>query len=128
LDRKWTNIIIRPRDRASISVQQLRISDFQSCFQKKIPSDYGNVAKYYCYKGQDELHYVRECPVGRPLHAIPGLVTSFVAVGTLDESHVKGIGSRKDSGQQVNHANQNAARLDLHSGSERIDNDNKPVI
>jgi hypothetical protein len=26
LDRKWTNIIIWPRDRASISVQQLRIS------------------------------------------------------------------------------------------------------
>jgi hypothetical protein len=25
LDRKWTNIIIWPRDRASISVQQLRI-------------------------------------------------------------------------------------------------------
>jgi hypothetical protein len=25
LDRKWTNIVIRPRDRASISVQQLRI-------------------------------------------------------------------------------------------------------
>jgi hypothetical protein len=26
LDRKWTNIIIWPRDRASISVQQLRIT------------------------------------------------------------------------------------------------------
>jgi hypothetical protein len=25
LDRKWTNIIIWPRDRANISVQQLRI-------------------------------------------------------------------------------------------------------
>jgi hypothetical protein len=28
LDRKWTNIIIWPRDRASISVQQLRIHIF----------------------------------------------------------------------------------------------------
>jgi hypothetical protein len=27
LDRKWTSIIIWPRDRASISVQQLRIND-----------------------------------------------------------------------------------------------------
>jgi hypothetical protein len=38
LDRKWTNITIWPRDRASISVQQLRIvlrlrSDF---FKKKL--------------------------------------------------------------------------------------------
>jgi hypothetical protein len=28
LDRKWTNIIIWPRDRASISVQQLRINKY----------------------------------------------------------------------------------------------------
>jgi hypothetical protein len=32
LDRKWTNIIIWPRDRASISVQQLRINFIQHCF------------------------------------------------------------------------------------------------
>jgi hypothetical protein len=32
LDRKWTNIIIWPRDRASILVQQLRINFIQHCF------------------------------------------------------------------------------------------------
>jgi hypothetical protein len=31
LDRKWTNIIIWPRYRASISVQQLRIKNVPSC-------------------------------------------------------------------------------------------------
>jgi hypothetical protein len=37
LDRKWTNIIIWPRDRASISVQQLRILLKQPYFNISTP-------------------------------------------------------------------------------------------
>jgi hypothetical protein len=39
LDRKWTNIIIWPRDRASISVQQLRITLILTLFLADIRQD-----------------------------------------------------------------------------------------
>jgi hypothetical protein len=37
LDRKWTSFIIWPRDRASISVQQLRIVTLQEEIAKQFP-------------------------------------------------------------------------------------------
>jgi hypothetical protein len=44
----WTNIIIWPRDRASISVQQLRIIQYHSFANSNYPNIHMSLA--YCHK------------------------------------------------------------------------------